>query len=1005
MSTYTAGMIRHSNPRHSSRSLILGAAIACVALLALPWLAVAQPASSFSIEHVLSAPFPSDLVVAARAQRVAWVFNACGVRNVWVADGPGFAESAHPVTRFTEDDGQAILSLRLTPDGRTAVFVRGSEANEAGEIPNPRSLTRELKQQLVAVDVDGKGGQRLLGEMGVDEEGAEDVQISPDGRRAVWAAKKQLWIAELDGRETAKPVPGIRGDCSQPKWSPDGRSIAFVSDRDDHSYIGVHVVGGSSVRYFDPSTHRDTLPRWSPDGKQIAFIRLPCEQRKQPIIPERPTPWSIRVADAASGAGRAIWVSGGKPDDSFPEMFADEAFHFAAGGRIVVASEQDGRTHLYSLPADGGAALLLTPGDFDVEDVALSADRTSVIYSSNQGDIDRRHIWRVPVAGGLPVPLTSGETIEWSPVETEGGRAVFCVASSATTPAQPSIIGAGHTRPIAASAVPADFPSKLLIEPQQVIFTSEDGVTVHGQLFVPRDPAPGRRPALVYVHGGPPRQMMLGFHYFAYYHNTYAMNQYMASRGYVVLSVNYRLGIMYGRGFREARDAGWRGSSEYRDVVAAGRFLAARPDVDPKRIGLWGGSYGGLLTALGLARDSGLFAAGVDLHGVHDWSAFLPTDVGEYFAEVGNGPIPDLADAMKLAYSSSPVASVRTWRSPVLLIHGDDDRNVPFAETVDLVARLSERHVPFEQIVLQDEIHDFLRHESWLRVCHATADFLDRSLMQSATVGGEGEGSMNDRMIRSFDGVPIAYTAAGSGPTSIVFIHGGFADRSFWSNQLASLRDRYRMAALDLGGHGGSGRNRVEWTLRAMGEDVRAVVEAESLQRVVLVGNSMGGQVAIEAARLMPDRVIAVIGVDAFQDISQRMDPKAWQERIDAFKKDLRGSCEEMTKQLFHADADPAFYQEVRDRMCKEADEEALSALAGLKGYDMQVAAKAVRAPIGCVNGDLFPVNLEGNRAIAPGFQAIVMPHMGHYPMLERPAEFDKKLEEMIERLTGKRER
>src|SRR5206468_12587173 len=116
-------------------------------------------------------------------------------------------------------------------------------------------------------------------------------------------------------------------------------------------------------------------------------------------------------------------------------------------------------------------------------------------------------------------------------------------------------------------------------------------------------------PALIFVHGGPIRQMMLGFHYMYYYHNAYAENQYLATRGYVVLSVNYRLGIMYGRAFREAANAGWRGSAEYKDVLAGAQYLQALSYVDRKRIGIWGGSYGGLLTALALARNSDIFAA------------------------------------------------------------------------------------------------------------------------------------------------------------------------------------------------------------------------------------------------------------------------------------------------------------------------------------------------------------------------------------------------------------
>ncbi len=674
-------------------------------VLFLATLAARAQSPKFTLEQVMSSPFPTGLTAAANANRIAWVFNSKGERNVWMADAPSFV--ARQVTHYQGDDGQDIFSLRLTPDGVWAVEV-------------------------------AIGKPRLLGEMGCTQEDCADVQVSPDGQWAVWAGPKHhLWLAPVAGDKPARQLTELRGEESEPQWSPDGKHIAFTSDRKGHSFIAVidldlaAEAAAQRVRYLVPSVDRDFAPRWSPDGKQIVFIRTAGAEAHVPLIPVRPQPWVIWLAAAETGEARELWHSGKEMNDSLPP-FARESLKFDAGGRIIFCSERDGRNHLYMLSAAGGKPAQMTQGDFDVEDVELSPDKKTLLYSSNQGDIDRRHIWMIRVNWFDPVPkpgminshfrVSGGATIEWHPVMLADGKTVVCFGSSATSPAMPYRVTSNEGREmIAHNALPTDFPSAQLVEPQMVTFRSEDGLEIHGQLFVPRNRTLPE-PALIFVHGGPPRQMLPGFHYMYYYHNAYAENQYLASLGYVVLSVNYRRGIMYGRAFREPVDGGWRGSSEYKDVLAGAKYLQGLAYVDGKRIGIWGGSYGGLLTALGLSRNSDIFAAGVDFHGVHDWSVLLSSRLG------GGAEAPDYKEAMNLAYDSSPVAAVAQWKSPVLLIHGDDDRNVPFQQSADLVQRLRKQSVEFEEIVFPDEIHDFLLWKTWVRGYKATAEFFNRKL-------------------------------------------------------------------------------------------------------------------------------------------------------------------------------------------------------------------------------------------------------------------------------------
>ena len=693
----------------------------------------------FTLEQVMSAPFPNNLAAAEHSGRIAWVFNAKGVRNVWIADAPDF--KARQVTKYT-DDGTPIASLRLTPDGKTVLFSRGSETNRQGEVADPQNSATQPRQQVWALDLDGSTEPRLLGTMECQGEDCENIQVSPDGRWAVWSAKNNLWIAPVSSAEAAAQAPPAasgkdqknagpakqlayaRGNNRDPHWSSDSKSIAFTSARGDHNFIGIFTPGSDTIQYMAPSPDRDIFPRWSEDGKQLAFIRLHGAQQNLPLVPERTSPWAIWVGDPQTGTAKEIWHSTTEPNGSFPGMIEEQSFNFTAG-RITFASEQDGWGHLYSIPAAGGQPTALTPGKFEIEDVAVSHDGKSLIYTSNQDDIDRRHIWRVAVSGGTPTAVTKGETIEFSPLESGDGTLIF-LGSSASQPGMPMYLRNGQRQMIAREALPSDFPSAQLVTPQQVTFKSEDGWEIHGQLFVPKDKKQNM-PALIFTHGGSRRQMMLGFHNMYYYSNAYAENQYLASLGYVVLSVNYRTGIMYGRAFREAPHTGMRGGDEYKDVAAGGRYLQSLSYVDKNKIGLWGGSYGGYLTAMGLAHNSDIFKAGVDMHGVHDW----------WMTRNGPGAYVDAPDAQaaeKLAWESSPNSAIDKWTSPVLLIQGDDDRNVPFTQTVDLAQRLREHKIPFEYLIFPDEIHDFLMWKSWVRAYDAGAKFFDRVLKQGEKI-------------------------------------------------------------------------------------------------------------------------------------------------------------------------------------------------------------------------------------------------------------------------------
>jgi len=275
--------------------------------------------------------------------------------------------------------------------------------------------------------------------------------------------------------------------------------------------------------------------------------------------------------------------------------------------------------------------------------------------------------------------------------------------------------------------------------------------------------------------------------------------------------------------------------------------------------------------------------------------------------------------------------------------------------------------------------------------------FLSLAVIPFLAAWASGDDQPKNAKAKAPDGVEIAYSAAGQGEPSLLFIHGGFADRTFWSNQMTAFAAHHRVVAVDLAGHGDSGRNRKVWGIVPFAEDVRAVAEKENLRRLVILGNSLGGPVAVEAARLMPDRVVAVVPVDTLQSLTQEM-PTSWaHDRAKAFRDDFPGTMKQMVRALFHPDADPALLKQTEERMLHNTPPETAAAIMeSLGGYDMVPSVKQLRVPIRCINGDLFPTSIEANRKIYADFDAVVLKHMGHYPMLENPVLFNQALEQIL---------
>ena len=662
--------------------------------------------SQTDLEQFLSHPVESAFASSSDGKNIAWVINDHGKRNILVKTG---FDVPRLLTDYQHDDGQEISQLVFTPNGTKLLFVRGGGPNKNGQSPNPSSLSEGAEMAIYYKEILSKSPPSKIAQ------GRSPV-VFRDGIRFLFEKGGQIFESPMDINAVPKLLFVARGTNSSPKFSPSGQEVLFTSDRGDHTFVGIYHVDKKTIRWMAPDVTNDIFPVWSPDGKQIAFIRTPGTKLGELSDLTGGFKFSIIVVDTDTGRPTVAWKSPAD-DGGFSQNYPSMPLAWTSTNRILFYSEHTGWNHIFSMNPNGGDVKDLTPGDGEVESFVTDPTGQFIYFDGNREDIDRRHLWKSNVSGGNPVAVTSGEGVEMYPAFA--GKDLYCFKSTSNTSKMMVKIdeAKNSVTQVYLQKLPSFSPPSF-VKPEQVVFKAADGTPIHGQLFINRSIS-GKRPGVVYMHGGPTRQMLLGFHYSDYYINCYAFNQYLASQGYAVVSVNYRDGIGYGRNFRRAKNQGPRGASEYQDVVAAAKYLQSLAEVDANKIGLWGGSYGGYLTAMGLARNPEIFKAGVDLHGVHDWSVDAQDATGSWGLKKNES---------ELAYKSSPVSDLSKWIAPVLFVHGDDDRNVMFQQSTDLVEKLRDRNVPVELLVLPDEVHGFLRYESWANVFNTAKDFFDRKL-------------------------------------------------------------------------------------------------------------------------------------------------------------------------------------------------------------------------------------------------------------------------------------
>lgn len=262
------------------------------------------------------------------------------------------------------------------------------------------------------------------------------------------------------------------------------------------------------------------------------------------------------------------------------------------------------------------------------------------------------------------------------------------------------------------------------------------------------------------------------------------------------------------------------------------------------------------------------------------------------------------------------------------------------------------------------------------------------------------QSNAKDEVVPAIDGVPIHYSVQGKGEPALVFIHCWSCDRKLWDNQVPVFAKSHRVVTIDLAGHGASGQGRKNWSIESFADDVNSVITKLNLKRVILIGSSMGGPIALEATRRKPEHVVAIVPVDTLHNVENTIDPKVLEDVLKQLRADYKVAVTGFLNQLFFSPSTPeAVKSRIIGEVTSRPPELAITILEAIFKYRAAPALREVKVPIRAINSDMTPTNLEVNRKYAPQFDVVLTKGTGHYSMLEDPARFNELLADFIRSL------
>ena len=608
--------------------------------------------------------FPRQSVVVSQVLSIAFLIF------------PGAALAQARLTLQDLLSVEPIGETALSPDGKTVAFVRSGQID------------------LLSTS----GGWPIL--LTSTQGGKTGLSWSPDGMHLAYASQGSIWAVPVAGGVPKRltNAPAGSGDPRQaadraPQWSPKGRWILFQSGRSGKNGLYVVSADGSVTSALTAIDEESTEGKWSPEGERIVYVT-----REPSYFSGR-----LQLSHFDPHSGQVV----GKPDRLY-EAPVDRGGGWSIRGAewspdgktLVTVLQNSGWNHLYLLSADGGDPKQITTGDFEDEDPAFSPDGRFIVFVSNRELPEANDLWLVPTKGGEPQRLTKFETPglsaqpQWlpdsthvlfnhqSPVETND-LLVQAVRLS-TKP-----IHLTHTTPINFAAVAQ--------VPERVTWKSRDGREIAGLLYQPPTNDKRAKAAILWIHGGPEGQD-------GYRSDVWA--QYLAQVGYVVLEPNYRGSSGYGEAFRNLNVEDSNGG-EVDDVETGAQYLITKGLADARRIGIGGGSHGGTMVAYAVTRYPDTFAAAAELYGVVDRELFVyrtnHSSSIRWMMKMGGTP----DEKPEIYKRANILPAINTVKTPLLIMHGETDPQVPPAESARFAEALRQHHKAYFYFTYPNELHGF----------------------------------------------------------------------------------------------------------------------------------------------------------------------------------------------------------------------------------------------------------------------------------------------------------